>query len=114
MAYYRLELVSMSAGDHKYSKIITLYNNHALFKVSAVNPFKSDLKLDVFVPHEGQVEITLYDAFGKPVVNKKSFQLNKGNTVVTLDDVGILPAGIYVLRTQFENKTIQNKLFKVN
>jgi len=113
MAYYRLELVSMSSVEHKYSKIISLYNNDALFRVSAVNPFKSDLKLDVFIPRDGEVEISLYDAYGN-YVSKKNVQLNKGNTAVTLDDAGKLPAGIYFLRAQFNNKVIQNKLFKVN
>ena len=71
MAYYRLKLISTSNDDQKYSNIIVLYNKDALFKVSAVNPFKSNLKLDVFIPHDGEVEISLYDAFGKPVSKKE-------------------------------------------
>ncbi|MEO8763299.1 MAG: T9SS type A sorting domain-containing protein [Ginsengibacter sp.] len=113
VSYYRLDLISRSAGDHKYSRIISLYNYDALFRVSVVNPFKTDLKLDIFIPHEGQADIFLYDALGNQVC-KKSIQLKKGNTAVMMDDVSKLPAGLYILRTQFNNKIIQNKLFKIN
>lgn len=113
MAYYRLKLISKSGNDQKYSKIILLYNNKALFKVSSVNPFKSNLKLDIFIPKQGEIELSLYDAIGKPV-NKKMVKLNEGKSQVVLDNVSNLPTGVYILRAQFNNKTIQNKLFKTN
>ncbi len=113
MAYYRLRLINTSSRDSKYSKVIVLYNKNASFKISAVNPFKSNLKIDVFIPEDGAVEFSLYDAFGKPV-NKKSILLNKGNSKIILDEVAKLPTGIYILRTQFNGKIIQNKLFKTD
>ena len=57
--------------------------------------------------------LNLYDIFGK-TVSKKNLQLSKGTSQVILDDVERLPAGMYILRTQFNNKIIQNKLFKVD
>ena len=113
MAYYRLKLIGTSNNDQKYSNIIVLYNKDALFKVSAVNPFKVNLKITIFLPVDGNAVLNLYDLFGK-TVSSKSLQLSKGNSQVILDDMDRLPAGMYILRTQFNNKTIQNKLFKVN
>ena len=113
MAYYRLKLVNKSANDYKYSKIIALYNSDAQFRISTINPFKSNLKLDIFIPQDGEVVIRLYDALGKPVA-KRNLQLHKGDSKAVLDDVDKLPAGVYILRVQFNNKTIQNKLYKTN
>jgi hypothetical protein len=113
IAYYRLRLINKINPDHKYSNIVILYNKNASFKVSAVNPFKSNLKIDILIPENGEVKMRLYDAYGKPV-SKKDVLLNKGNSNVVLEDMGKLPTGIYILRTQYDNKIIQNKLFKIH
>ena len=113
LAYYRLKLASMSNNDNKYSKIIVLYNKNALFKVNAVNPFKVNLKIDIFLPEDGNAAFNLFDVFGK-TVSRKSIQLSKGTSKVVLDDVERLPAGMYILRTQFNNTIVQNKLFKTD
>jgi hypothetical protein len=111
ITYFRLRLVSLSSEASKYSKIIVLYNKDALFKVTVVNPFRDELKMDIFLPEDGIASFSLYDIFGK-TVSKKSIQLSKGTSQVVLDDVARIPVGIYILRTIFNNKIIQNKLFK--
>ena len=111
LAYYRLKIVSLSNNSNQYSKIIMLYNKNALVKVSAINPFKNNLKINIFLPREGDVEFILFNAFGK-TVNKNSLHLNKGNSQAILDDVEHLSSGIYILRTVFNNTIVQNKLIK--
>ena len=113
VAYYRLKLPGRFGNDTRYSKIIVLYNNNALFSVNAVNPFKAAVKINVFLPEDGFANFNLYDVFGK-IVAKKSLQLSKGNSKIILDDVERLAPGIYILRSEFNNKVIQNKLFKSN
>jgi hypothetical protein len=113
VVYYRLKLPSLSGNDTKYSKIIVLYNKNALLNVSVVNPFKANLKINIFLPEDGNVVFNLYDVFGK-IVSKKNIQLSKGTSRLTLDDVERLSSGMYILRTEFNNKIIQNKLFKAN
>jgi hypothetical protein len=113
VVYYRLKLPSLSGNDTKYSKIIVLYNKNALLNVSVVNPFKANLKINIFLPEDGNVVFNLYDVFGK-IVSKKNIQLSKGTSRLTLDDVERLSPGMYILRTEFNNKIIQNKLFKAN
>ncbi len=113
MVYYRLRLISKSNVADKYSKTITLYNKDTNFKITVANPFKGSVNIDMFIPQDGQVEIHLFDAFGRSVKNKHVI-LNKGNSKVTLDDVGNISSGIYILSVKFQNKVIQNKLFKTN
>ena len=112
MAYYRLRVVDKDNRGNKYSNIIVVYNKDAAFKVSSINPFKGDLKLNIFIPEDGEVEINLYDAFGK-VITRKTVLLHKGNSEVIMDDVAQFSSGIYVLRSQFNKKVTQTKLFKV-
>ena len=88
-----------------------LYNKNALLNVSVVNPFRANLKINIFLPEDGNVVFNLCDVFGK-IVSKKNVQLGKGTSRLTLDDVERLSPGMYILRTEFNNKVIQNKLFK--
>ncbi len=113
VAYYRLKLVSNTENNFKYSKVVALYNKDASFKVTAGNPFKTALKLDVFVPRDGETDLYLFDVLGKPV-SKKNLFLNKGTTSVTFNDLESLPGGMYILLAKFNNRVIQDKLFKVN
>ncbi len=110
-AYYRLKIKSRSYNKFSYSKIIVLYNKNAQFKVVTINPFKTSLKIDLFLPEEGIVEFKLYDLIGKPV-SKKNVQLNKGSSKIIMDDLSRLPSGTYILRTSYNNTTVQSKLFK--
>ncbi len=111
LIYYRLTIKSRTNGKFIYSKIIVLYNKNAQLKVFAINPFKTSLKVDIFLPEEGIVELKLYDLIGK-MVSKKIVQLNKGNSKTILDDVNRLPSGTYILRTSYNNSIVQSKLFK--
>ncbi len=113
LSYFRLKLISNSGGQFKYSKVISLYNNNARFKVSPLNPFKSSLKIDIFLPTEGTVEFSLFDLFGKNVA-KKIVHLNQGNSKSIIDGVNRLPQGLYILRTLFNKTIAQNKLFKAD
>ena len=112
-AYYRLKLITADYSNNKYSKIITLYNRNAAFKITAVNPFKNVLKLDVFLPSQGNIEFNLCDIYGN-VVNRKIVQMQKGNSQLSFDNVYNLPAGIYILRAVFNGTVLQNKLIKTN
>jgi hypothetical protein len=90
-----------------------IYNNNAPFRISTINPFKNNLKLEIAVPSGGQMEISLFDMYGK-IVSKKILQATKGNSNVDMDDISKLASGMYILRVQFNGQMIQNKLFKTN
>ena len=111
--YYRLKLLNSINSEIKYSKIISLFNKNTPFKISTVNPFSSSVKMDVFLPFQGNVEFNLCDMYGH-TMNKKSMTLYKGNSNVSIDDVSSLPAGLYILRAVFNGSAVQYKLIKTN
>ena len=111
--YYRLKLLNSVNSEIKYSKIISLFNKNAPFRISTINPFNSSVKMDVFLPFQGNVEFNLCDMYGH-TVNKKTIALSKGNSNVSIDDVSSLPAGLYILRAVFNGSTVQYKLIKNN
>ncbi len=111
--YYRLKLIKTDNSSTKYSKIISLYNRNSTFKITAVNPFKNILKLEAFLPAQGNVEFNLCDIYGN-VVYRKMMQLEKGNSQLSFDNVYNLPAGVYILRAAFNGTVLQNKLIKTN
>ena len=110
-AYYRLRLASQTDNRNEYSKIIALYNKDALLKVSVINPFKSDLKINVFLPEDGNVEFVVFNTFGR-TITKEMIHLNKGNSQSILNNVEHLPVGVYFLSTRYNNTVVQTKLFK--
>ncbi|HEV8081729.1 MAG TPA: T9SS type A sorting domain-containing protein [Chitinophagaceae bacterium] len=111
LSYYRLKLVSASNNADIYSKIIVLGNRSSFVKVSIVNPFKNNLKIDITVSEDGKLSLNLYDIYGRIVSNKK-MQLSKGNTKVELENIDNLSSGIYILNTSFNNLLVKNKLMK--
>ncbi len=111
--YYRLKLTTTDNSNNKYSRIITIYNRNAAFKITAVNPFKNILKLEVFLPSQGNIEFNLCDIYGN-VVNRKMMKLEKGNSQLSFDDVYNLPTGLYILRAVYNGSVLQNKLIKTN
>jgi hypothetical protein len=109
--YYRLKLINTLNSDIKYSKIVSVYNRNTPFKVSVVNPFSSSIKMNVFVPSQGNIEFNLCDMYGHSV-SKKTMKLGKGNSALSMDDLSSLPAGLYILRAVFNGSVVQYKLIK--
>jgi len=109
--YYRLKLVNADNTPARYSKTILLYNRSALFKISTINPFSNDLKVNIFLPEQGIVEMNLYDMYGK-ILSKKTLQLSTGNSQVSFDNVSYLPPGMYILSALYNGMAVQNKLIK--
>ncbi|HZW65981.1 MAG TPA: hypothetical protein VFF23_09850, partial [Hanamia sp.] len=111
--YYRLKLLNSISNEIKFSKIISLYNKNTPFKISTINPFSSAVKMDVFVPSQGNIEFNLCDMYGH-IVKKKTTTLNRGNSSVSIEDVSSLPSGLYILRGLFNGAVVQYKLVKIN
>lgn len=114
-SYYRLKIEFNGNVPTVYSKSILLYNrNSAAFKISTLNPFRDNLKIDVSVPAQGKLELSLFDMYGKSL-STKSIMLNRGNSQVTMDnDISRLPPGMYMLTAFFNGMVVQNKLIKNN
>lgn len=113
VAFYRLKLVSVKGNSKTYSKTIHLANTNDSFRMNTSNPFKGNLKLYLFLPADGEVDIQILNVIGKLMI-KKVVPLSKGNSQYILAESGNLPKGWYILRTIYNGKTIQSRLFKSN
>ncbi len=111
--FYRLKLINKNNKEYKYSKIVSVYSNSSPFSISAVNPFNSSIKLNVSLPRQGIIELDLCDIFGR-VVKKKTTELHKGNSQLTLDDLSTLSDGLYILRAICNGNVVNTKLIKSN
>lgn len=111
VAYYRLKLISVQGFDNRFSKTIVLFNRNSQLQVSAENPFTSNLRLDIFLPGDGNTVVKLYDLSGR-IIFTKTLQLIKGKSKMDIDGLEALPAGVYILQTSFNKSIVQNKLFK--
>lgn len=111
--YYRLKMVSMSGSSKTYSKTIHLFNNDNTFRVNTPNPFKGNLKFNIFLPSSGDVEIQISNVLGKLMI-KKMVNLSKGDSKYILPESVNLPRGWYILRTIYNGKAVQSRVFKSN
>lgn len=112
-AYYRLKLISRQSRSKTWSKIILLSVTTTTFKISTSNPFEGNLKLNIFLPFEGEMEIQLINISGKTLL-KSTVPMGTGNSQYTLPNSANLPKGWYILRTSFNGAVFQNRLFKSN
>ena len=112
-AFYRLKLISQERNSETYSKTVHLVNANDYFRVSTPNPFKGNLKFELFLPSDGEIDIQILNVLGKLMI-RKALTLPKGNSQFILPESGKLPQGWYILRTIHNGKAIQSRVFKSN
>jgi hypothetical protein len=111
--YYRLRITN-SSGKNKYSRIVQLDRlNNTITFANVINPFYSKLQFDFNTPVDGRMSAELISLQGN-VVKKKEFNLNTGVNRLSIDNTDVLPAGIYILRAEFNGKIIQRKVVRLN
>jgi hypothetical protein len=109
--YYRLKIVD-NAGLYKYSNLIVV-SRFLNFEVRSLqNPFTSIVSADVIMPAEGNVNLYLYDSYGR-VLQTKTQQMYRGLNNVMMGDLENLTNGIYTLSVEYNHQAIQKKLIKI-
>ncbi|HTL08491.1 MAG TPA: T9SS type A sorting domain-containing protein, partial [Chitinophagaceae bacterium] len=110
LVYYRIKMTDDT--QFKYSKIIVLSQGKVDFAVKdLINPFTSNVSCSVILPADGDLHLTLFDMYGRPV--KKMTQNGyKGMSAVSLKDLGSLSGGSYYLKIEFQEQSITKKLVK--
>jgi endonuclease I len=107
--YYRLKQTDFN-GDFAYSKTATVHLENTLnntFSVSP-NPFSQSLRILADTKNDQTVVIKLQNLIGEIYVSK---QLEKQDEIL-LDNLGYLPAGIYILQIEQQNRIQHFKLIK--
>lgn len=108
--YYRLKIVD-NDGSMRYSEIVYIRrSSNTRVKVMA-NPFTDQLRLQFSVPQNSKVQINLYDGAGK-LYRSQNTNVPAGQTIYTVDNLSLLPAGSYYLEAIINNQRWREKLVK--
>ena len=108
LIYYRLKIAD-DQGAIKYSSVLKL--NGQIQKSIAVNvrnPFDQKIRFNVTAPDNGRADVDLINLQGV-VMKRKEVNLDNGVNSIVIDNTDLLPAGVYILRIQF-NRTIVQKM----
>ncbi len=110
--FYRLKQNDVD-GRSIFSRVITLHRNNenALISITAQNPFKNDLKMQVTSATPGRISLFIINVSGN-VLLKKDVQIEGGTTTITLHQTGNLPGGIYFVKAIKDTESGMLRLFK--
>lgn len=111
-SYYRIKVIPNGNDAPRLSQVVALFEGKLEFKMNVINPFRNSLKIETSSPAEGNMDITLFDTYGKIVI-QKSVHTYGGSMILTLDETSRLSAGIYILRVLYNGKVVQQKLYKL-
>lgn len=111
--FYRINMRSLN-NSSLYSRMLTLSGTGEKFAlVSLINPFKSELLFDLSSSKPGMAKTELVNAMGNSV-KRKIFDIREGVNQLTFDNMGALPAGIYILKIEYEGTFIYKNVMKQN
>lgn len=110
--YYRIRSVDMN-GTAKTSNvaIVRLAANGQLFV--SPNPAKNNLQVSFYSKQNENVDIRLYNSYGQLVYQQTYQSGTAGSQQVTLNDLGRLATGTYILKLQ-TNEGILNERILIN
>ena len=109
--YYRLKIYN-SLGKIKYSRVIAFTNSDKSFDIVTINnPFGSVLLFDIYSGRSRILNAKLIDGLGKPVKNNY-FSVAKGTNSLRIDDLSLIPSGIYILSLYSNGEMICRKILK--
>jgi Secretion system C-terminal sorting domain len=110
--YYRLRMVDKD-GVFAYSNITSVKVTVKGFFVTGVypSPFTDKLSISLSSENAGQAVIRLSDLTGRKVTSQ-AVTVNKGVTTVSLNNLGTLSAGMYVVEVSCGGNTYTQKIMK--
>jgi hypothetical protein len=111
-SYYRISLTSNSIS--KFSNLVLLSNSNIQFNVrSVLNPFVDQVTIDMTVPADGTVVISLIDLYGR-YIRRTVQPVNQGLNNLSLHGLGNLPNATYAMQIQYGDQLVSVKLLKVS
>jgi hypothetical protein len=109
--YYRLRIVD-NDGKYNYSKIIAVNLDQPENSISVYpNPVDNYAIVNLYSDKSGNGVLRLIDEAGRQILSK-SFTVMAGNNNLTVDQLGHLPKGIYVIQVMLNNNLYNQKIVK--
>lgn len=109
--YYRLNQIDFD-GKSKISQAVSVAINAALtldLQQNRPNPFNNSTTINLVIPHNGRVKLTLYDQQGRLVQEIINTIKQAGSYQLQVDRKG-LGSGIYYYKLDAEGKTLVKKM----
>jgi hypothetical protein len=111
VVYYRLRMVDKD-GKYSYSKIIPVKLDQPENSISVYpNPVDNYAIVNLYSDKPGNGMLRLIDDAGRQIL-VKSFTVISGNNNLTVDQLGHLPKGIYVIQVMLNNNLYNQKIVK--
>ncbi|ULQ51083.1 T9SS type A sorting domain-containing protein [Flavihumibacter fluvii] len=110
--------ISMVLNDKiKYTHQVTVQPNSSVpsgLTIKTIqNPFSNSLPFELVVPENGEVNIMLFDLYGKPQ-KQLNWKVSRGSNRLNLSETSTLSAGNYILMVRFNDQVAQKKVLKMN
>ena len=111
IVYYRLRIVDKD-GKYTYSKVVAVKLDQPENILSVYpNPVDNYATLNLYAEKPGTGMLRLVDNSGKQIMTR-SFTVNNGNNSLLIDQLGVLPRGIYVIQVLVNNNLYNQKIIK--
>lgn len=106
ISYYKIVINPNSVGLQE--------NGNVNFNVkqNSPNPFSGKTNINVTVPADDKLKISVYNMLGKIVMERKT-DASKGQNEIEFDATG-LPGGIYFYNVEYKGKTVTRKMMVNN
>jgi hypothetical protein len=110
--YYRIKIRTDAEKD-TYSNIQSIYVGKVSYMWIYPNPFTgNNVNLHIATNKVQKIDISLFTSEGK-LVRSFKYKLHTGENSVNIENLGHLNKGTYIIKVNFEDKTVNNiKLFK--
>lgn len=110
--YYRLRIYDRD-GQYTYSNIVTVNAVIKGVNITGIypNPFMDKVLMTISTENNQQVNIRLFDNAGR-LIKTQTEQVDKGLTNLTLNNLGILHSGFYMMEVNVDNQRHVYKLAK--
>ncbi len=108
--YYRIQLIDHEY--HNYSSVVLLSNSEIALKITGlVNPFNQSISFNLTVPEDHNIQIGLYDTYGRLLMTSHQTAYKGINRIVMTEPAG-LQSGMYVLQVIYQGQTITRQIIK--
>ncbi|MCO5287616.1 MAG: T9SS type A sorting domain-containing protein [Chitinophagaceae bacterium] len=110
-AFYRLRLIKKGNNGFVVSEAISLRNYTTALNLKVVNPFQSEIRIDLATSVEGIAELALIDNYGR-VLKRTDREIKRGSKTIVWEGMSDLPQGIYILSAQINGMKFRQKIMK--
>ncbi len=109
--YYRLRIID-NDGSYTYSNTVMVKVPGSMHIISVYpSPFVDKVNVDITAEKTENIRVKIFDLEGRSVTVKNCL-INQGMNKVTIEGLGSLPQGLYVLKIQSGTRTLSQKLLK--